>query len=299
MSMKRGEITVDINRPASFSLSSVGLHRISVSRLSETSQKSMRGYHYHDVYEMYYLHSGERYYLVSDKTYHVKAGTLVLIAPQVIHCTVASDSGPYERTLISFGREVLMPFLRILGEQENPLRLFERNVHTVTFEESARPLIEGLIGSMERAFSDRREGAARLCCIELLLLAAEAAETEGSESEEADLGATQHLVSEMRGYINRHYAEPLSLRSISEAFYLSPCYTSRIFRIYTGASFIEYLTAVRIMEARRRLASGSESITKIALAVGFRSTTHFGRVFKRITGMTPLTFRQQNLVENA
>lgn len=51
-----------------------------------SNQKPTREFlhHYHDCYELYYLYSGERYYFIQDKTYHVTDGSFVLIPPLLI-----------------------------------------------------------------------------------------------------------------------------------------------------------------------------------------------------------------------
>ena len=46
-------------------------------RVSNPSPKPSQNYHYHDCYELYFLHSGDRYYFIDDKTYHVAEGSVV------------------------------------------------------------------------------------------------------------------------------------------------------------------------------------------------------------------------------
>lgn len=252
----------------------------------------MRGYHYHDEYEIYYLAEGERYYFISDRSYHVEPGTLVLIPPYEIHCTMAAEGSPHERILVSFSREAMLPLLRLFSEKENPLSLFLRGVHTVSLSGRARIFVEELLSKMERAAARGEVGALRVGVAELLLFAAG---EEGVRGEEGYLNAAHRLISEVAGYINLHYAEPLSLESLSQTFFVSTYHLSRIFRRYTGSGFVEYLSAVRVKEAKRRLASSNDKVTEIALGVGFRSVTHFGRVFKDLTGLSPLSFRRASL----
>ena len=298
MKAKRGETMVDFDRTPRYSEAAEGRGQLRVNRRAETSPDSMRGYHYHDEYELYYLQRGERYYFICDRSYHVREGTLVLIAPHEIHCTTAMEGVAYERVLVSFSRASLLPYVRALGEKENPLALFERGVHTVSFDAETRPLVEGLLTQMERAYARGEVGRLGVGVAMLLLLATDAAGDGVRADEEGYLNATHRLISEVTGYINTHYAEPLSLETLSGIFYVSACYLSRIFRRYTGSSFVEYLSAVRIKEAKRRLASTGESVTEIALGVGFRSVTHFGRVFRELIGLSPLAFRRVSLSGN-
>ena len=100
---------------------------------------------------------------------------------------------------------------------------------------------------------------------------------------------------EILGYINNHYFENLTLESISTRYYLSTFYFSRTFKEVTGFHFIEYLNNVRIKEAKKLLINSSRSIHEIAAAVGFNNTTHFGRVFKQITGCSPSAYEKRKL----
>jgi len=51
---------------------------------------------------------------------------------------------------------------------------------------------------------------------------------------------------------------------------------------------------VRIKEAKKLLINTKLSITDVGEAVGYKSNTHFGRVFKNITGASPLSYRKRH-----
>ena len=91
----------------------------------------------------------------------------------------------------------------------------------------------------------------------------------------------------------------MTLQTISERFYISPYYFSRTFKQITGFTFIEYLNGVRIKEAQKLLRKTNLSIGKIAESVGYQNNTHFGRLFKKATGISPLAYRKQCSGENA
>ena len=63
---------------------------------------SMPDNHYHDNYEIYYLLSGERYYFIKDRTYHIDRGDIVLINMYDMHRTINFKTESYERILINF-----------------------------------------------------------------------------------------------------------------------------------------------------------------------------------------------------
>ena len=93
-------------------------------------------------------------------------------------------------------------------------------------------------------------------------------------------------------YINLNFAEPLTLSSVSKHFYISPNYLSLIFKEVTGFNFVEYLNILRIKEAQRLFANSNFKVIKVAEEVGFGSISHFARVFKKVTGYSPLNYKK-------
>ena len=73
---------------------------------------------------------------------------------------------------------------------------------------------------------------------------------------------------------------------------LSTCYFSRLFKQVKGWSFTEYLTHVRMEEARKLLVNTSYSVAEIAMRVGFRDARYFSQVFKKHVGKTPELYRR-------
>ena len=70
-----------------------------------------------------------------------------------------------------------------------------------------------------------------------------------------------------------------------------PSYVSMLFRREYGVSPSEYLTNIRIEQAKRRmLENPGELIRDVALAVGFKSQHHFSRTFKSHEGVWPSDF---------
>jgi AraC family transcriptional regulator len=88
------------------------------------------------------------------------------------------------------------------------------------------------------------------------------------------------------------YSEPLSLADIAKSAILSRFHFSRVFRDATGVSPGRFLSAVRIYQAKRLLASTSLSVTDISLAVGYNSLGSFTNRFTESVGASPSRFRR-------
>lgn len=73
---------------------------------------------------------------------------------------------------------------------------------------------------------------------------------------------------------------------------MSTFYFCKKFKKATGLNFTDYLSRLRIENAKDFLLNRNYRISEIAYAVGFQSLTHFNRVFKRVAGQSPTEYRQ-------
>ena len=91
-------------------------------------------------------------------------------------------------------------------------------------------------------------------------------------------------------YIREHMKEPLTRELVAEKVYLTPSYFSTLFKKVTGKGFNEYLTELR-MEQAKKLLTQNISIREVGEAVGFRDSRYFSDVFCKKTGYLPSQFR--------
>ena len=175
----------------------------------------------------------------------------------------------------------------------NFFKSFDDGIHIIDLGFSERAVLESLLNSMLNEY--KRETDASKCFLktalsELLLLSMKSEASR--ESEETYKDTTHKTIALAAAYINNNFSEDVSLNLLAERFFISPCYLSRSFKRVTGSSFSEYLNGVRIKEARRLLLKSDMSVSEIAIFVGFKSTTHFGRAFKALVGVSPLSYRK-------
>lgn len=91
-------------------------------------------------------------------------------------------------------------------------------------------------------------------------------------------------------YINEHYHYDLSLEEVARSAGLSSYYFSHIFKKETGKTFIEFLTDVRIEQAKRLLSDSEFNVSEISRRVGYQDPKYFSRVFKNLVGVPPSKF---------
>ena len=102
------------------------------------------------------------------------------------------------------------------------------------------------------------------------------------------------ILERMLHYIDAHYQEDISLRSISLVLNANTAYLGRIFKDATGHSFSSYLNMLRIGKAKTLLLQTNSTISEIADQVGYNSVNYFVNVFKKTLGMFPLQYRSSH-----
>lgn len=93
-------------------------------------------------------------------------------------------------------------------------------------------------------------------------------------------------------YIQKHYAEKISLSELADLVHLHPNYLCALFKEITGITLFEHLTRYRINRAARILRSNRTPINQVAELCGFQSASFFCRKFTEFYGMTPSAYRK-------
>jgi two-component system response regulator YesN len=98
-------------------------------------------------------------------------------------------------------------------------------------------------------------------------------------------------IIEAKSYIQDNYREQISLEDVSNYVGFNAAYFSYLFKREVGRSFLEYLTDVRMQEAKHLLSDSTRSIGEIAERVGYIDSKYFSRAFKKIMGISPSQYR--------
>jgi ABC-type Fe3+-hydroxamate transport system substrate-binding protein len=102
-----------------------------------------------------------------------------------------------------------------------------------------------------------------------------------------DLNQTLTLTLE---YIEQHYPEGITRDKLADLAGMSADYYSRAFKKKVGKSPMEYLTEIRINQAKQSLVLSRDSFRTIAHSVGFSDEFYFSRKFKAATGRSPSAY---------
>ena len=267
---------------------------IGVSRKHRRADFSMDQEHFHPFYELYYLVSGRCRIFVDHTIYHLEAGGLVLIEPQMLHRTSYGMTQDSERITVGFEPGLLAQMERQCGSGWREL-LFGKPCRVI--EPGRRRYVEGLLRQMlaeqktEDCFSPMLN-AQHLFELLAFLCRCGSEEEDPQLADVTEAAAREQAIQEAVDYIYHHFREPLTLERVAEQIHMSPAYVSRRFKKVTGFGYREYLNYVRLKEASRMLLETDLAVADIAQLCGFSDGNYFGDLFRKEKGMSPRMYRK-------
>ena len=102
------------------------------------------------------------------------------------------------------------------------------------------------------------------------------------------------MLGEVEKENRKNYAQNLTLKELSERYFVNSAYLGQLFRKKYGCSFKDYLNQYRMEEAAKLLLRTDQKIYQIAEAVGFKDVDYFVNRFIAVKGCTPAKFRKQS-----
>ncbi len=90
-----------------------------------------------------------------------------------------------------------------------------------------------------------------------------------------------------------NFSQNITLKQAADIAFLTPQSFCRYFKKHTRKTYIDFVSEIRVSEACKKiLAEDFDSISTVAYQTGFNNTVNFCRVFKKITGNSPLEYKK-------
>lgn len=102
------------------------------------------------------------------------------------------------------------------------------------------------------------------------------------------------FIRSAKDYIKQNYKQNIKVEDIAKQAHVSVSYLSKSFSTFTGEPIIEYINKQRIKAAKTLLIETDQTVYQISEEVGYNSSYYFCRIFKRITGITPMQYRNRS-----
>ena len=253
--------------------------------------------HCHPEAEFFIMEKGKVDFYVEAGHYRLKEGDAVFIPPGMLHNAVRCEG---DRKLIKYSAIVFStePMERCFPSASSPyfegLGLHRPEcIYTAMSGENKNKKLLSVIREILRyrkkdvtSCELTIQGLLFVCWQELYNL-----HLSKINSATGDNALSKDLLRSM-DYMQMHYAEPLSLKQLSEISGYSESYYCHSFHDYTGATPFEYLNRIRIVKACELLSTTDKKITDIASLVGFNNISYFNRTFTKVMGATPSAYRR-------
>lgn len=127
---------------------------------------------------------------------------------------------------------------------------------------------------------------------ELIRVLEEYADAVLEEETELPAGSTgKEAIKAIERFIEEHYYEELSLKTLAEMYHMDAGYLSKLFKRECGCNLIHHITVRRMEKAKEMIQTDEKPLTEIAFAVGYDDYNYFNKVFRKTENMSPREYR--------
>ncbi|WP_421938442.1 GlxA family transcriptional regulator [Pedobacter sp.] len=106
-------------------------------------------------------------------------------------------------------------------------------------------------------------------------------------------GHEDEKIKQAQEFIDLNYQEKITVDQLADLLALGRRSFERRFKQATKNTVVEYIQRVKIEAAKRSFESSRKNITEVMFDVGYTDTKSFRDVFKKITGLTPIEYRNK------
>ncbi len=99
------------------------------------------------------------------------------------------------------------------------------------------------------------------------------------------------LIDEIKLYLEHNTDRVITMDQLAKKYYVNKYYINRLFNQKFKKTPIQYHIEIRIHQATKLLLLTNSSVSEISTKVGFNSVSHFSKVFKKIVGLSPTSYR--------
>lgn len=92
-------------------------------------------------------------------------------------------------------------------------------------------------------------------------------------------------------YMKSRYKDNVSLDEVADYLNINKCYLCSLIKKETGKTFTYLLNKIRIEKSKDLLKNNKSTILDVALAVGYNNQNYYNTMFKKITNLTPMAYR--------
>ena len=257
-------------------------------------------WHWHDNVEISFITSGSARIYINDGSYELKEGEGYFLNRNVLHAMRLLSDSCCESTTIIFSPGIFSGGIGSKLYQELVLPVLVNTdmdfIRLASDGGGWQAEALGLIDRIRTIYDESGMGKELLICEALArfwyLLTNYGAP--GIRPGKPLSSVSRVRIKQMIAYIEKHFAEPITLEEIAAAAGISRRECTRCFQRVVGESPTRYLTQLRIKTAAARLRDQSRDVTSVAAEVGLDNLSYFAKIFRRHMGMTPKAYQKKH-----
>lgn len=245
-------------------------------------------------YELVLVLKGHGTWAIAGEVRPFAPHDLLVVPPFVPHRFTADERGPVEHIAVHFDFAENLPPADQGLDARLPFRV--RFTHGLRLPRQRRLFAGHRIERALTAILGDHGASAPLGAAQASVHLAGIILTLLAEPEKARVGGHVAQVNQARveavvAHMQANLAKPVTQAALERVARLSSSRLQALFREITGYPPLDYLRRLRVEEARRLLADPALSVKEVAARTGFRDTSHFSKVFRRVDGLSPAHFR--------
>lgn len=246
--------------------------------------------HWHEYLEILFLISGKMTAIIQGDFYEPSPGDILIINSEDIHMTQTYGENT-RYVLLQISARQLSQFFPDFKSLRFSTLISGKNT---TAESAHHP--EKYLNELLRIYKEKTDGypllfTARLYELLYCLYTRFSCRSTVPVSDHQNFSRIIRIMN----WIDQNYRKSLTLDAAADFLGLSREYFCRVFKKYTGQTFLEYLNAIRVGKLYQELQSSDDSITILMEKHGITNYKIFLRTFKKLYGTTPQHLRKKEL----
>ena len=260
-----------------------------------TYASSIVSLHSHTYVEILYCHTAAGVeYLVGSDRYKLHKGDIVLVAPGISHRPILPEvmPEPYIRDVLWINADFLSSLEQMFPRTAVSSPHRSALIRTAgTGWEFLKDLFQAGVWEEEQ----KKPGWEAVVLGNTLKILAYLDRAYDDHSTDILQAEKPELLDKVTAYIEKHYAERITVSDLAHKFYVSSSTISHLFKQKMGLSIYHYVTQRRLISAKNLISEGVP-LEQVATRVGFSDYSAFYRAFKQEYGISPRQYR--NLQES-
>ena len=252
--------------------------------------------HWHDEFEIIYVRSGFLTVSISGESYIGKTGEAFVVSPGNLHL-MGSQTGTvdyytflFPLKYISFRTDDMLDEKLLEPLNSGHLMICPR------VKDTAKELCEQLVDIYMAKKDESESKITTQVGTKIILLQFILEMWKKGFVIENDTSGRNTVEKEMVSYIQQNFTGKISLKEFGEQFHLSEKYISRYFKEHFHITLSQYITYLRLENAKQLLQDTDLSVTETAMQSGYQNVSYFIRSFKKTYGISPLKYRNSGIL---